>query len=82
MDSETAKEIHANPQKLNPNEATRVEFKLSKPLAVEEYSQVPALGRFVLEKNNKNVAAGIILEKQNEAPYNYWTGGRALRFAE
>jgi translation elongation factor EF-1alpha len=32
-------------------------------MVIEEYSQVVALGRFILEKNHKNVTAGIILEK-------------------
>lgn len=63
IDSETAKEIDKDPQKLNPNEAAWVEFRLSEPMVVEEYSQVPALGRFILEKNQKNIAAGIILEE-------------------
>ncbi len=63
IDSETAKEIHKDTQKLNPNEAAWVEFRLSEPMVVEEYSQVPALGRFILEKNDKNIAAGIILEQ-------------------
>jgi len=65
IDSETAKEIHTDPQRLNPNEAAWVKFKLSEPMVVEEYSQVPALGRFILEKNHKNIAAGII-----------WQGGK------
>lgn len=63
IDSETAKAIDINLQKLNPNEAAWVEFKLSEPMVVEEYSQVPALGRFILEKNHKNIAADIILEE-------------------
>ncbi|MFQ6052248.1 MAG: GTP-binding protein [Candidatus Hydrothermarchaeota archaeon] len=63
IDSETVKEIHTDSQRLNPNEAACVEFKLSEPIVVEQYSQVPALGRFILEKNHKNIAAGIILEK-------------------
>lgn len=63
IDSETAKEIHTDPQKLSSNETARMKFKLLEPMVVEEYSQVRALGRFILEKNNKNVAAGIILEE-------------------
>jgi len=61
IDSETAKEIRTDPQKLNPNEAAWVKFKLSEPMVVEKYSQVPALGRFILEKDHKNIAAGIIV---------------------
>lgn len=63
IDSETAKEIDTDSQKLNPNEAAWVQFKLSQPVVIEEYSQVPALGRFILEKNGKNIAAGIVLER-------------------
>lgn len=62
VDSETAKEIHTDSKKLNLNEAAWIQFKLSEPVVVEEYTQVPALGRFILEKNGKNIAAGIVLE--------------------
>ena len=63
IDSETAKEIHTVPQKLNANEAAWIKLRLLEPMVVEEYSQVPALGRFILEKNHKDIAAGVILEK-------------------
>lgn len=62
IDSETAKEINQDLQKLIPNEAAWVKFKLSEPIVVENYSQVPSLGRFILEKAGKNIGAGIVLE--------------------
>ncbi|MCZ2845821.1 MAG: elongation factor 1-alpha, partial [Candidatus Bathyarchaeota archaeon] len=64
IDSETAKEINKDSEKLNLNEAAWVEFQLSKPVVIEKYSQVPALGRFILEKNEKNIGAGMVMDEQ------------------
>ncbi len=60
IDSETGNEIKQNIQNLRANEAALVELKTFEPIVVESYSKVPALGRFILEKSAKNIAAGII----------------------
>jgi len=60
IDSETGEQLKDNLTSLNANEAALVEIETQAPIVVEKYTDVPSLGRFILEKNNKNIAAGII----------------------
>jgi len=61
IDSETGGLIEKNPEKINAGEAAIIHFS-TQPLVVEKFSEVPELGRFVLVRNNRNIAAGIVLE--------------------
>lgn len=61
IDSETGGLIEKNPEKITPGEAAVIHFS-TQPLVVEKFSEFPELGRFVLVKNNHNIAAGIVLE--------------------
>lgn len=60
INSETGEQVQDNHMSLNTNEAALVEIETSEPVVVERYADVPALGRFIIEKNNKNIAAGIV----------------------
>ncbi len=59
INSETGDVIEENPKDISENEAATVVFK-TEPVVVEKFSEVPELGRFVLEKE-KNVGAGVVL---------------------
>lgn len=60
INSETGEQVRDNLTSLNTNDAALVEIETKAPVVVEKYADVPALGRFILEKNNKNIAAGVI----------------------
>ena len=60
IDSATGLPMNEDPDSLSANESALVEFETASPIVVESFSQIPALGRFVIEKNHKNIAAGII----------------------
>jgi len=61
IDSETGGLIEKNPEKIKTGEAAIIHFS-TQPLVVEKFSELPELGRFVLVKDNQNIAAGIVLE--------------------
>ena len=60
IDSETGEQLKDDLTSLKANEAALVEIETHAPLVIEKYTDIPSLGRFILEKNNKNIAAGII----------------------
>lgn len=45
---------------INPAEVAEVEIELAEPAAVDRFSEIPELGRFVLEHAGHTVAGGII----------------------
>ncbi|MCD6476856.1 MAG: GTP-binding protein [Candidatus Aenigmarchaeota archaeon] len=49
-------------EKLNVAEAGVVDILLENPLAIDKFSEIAQLGRFVIIKNNNVAASGIILE--------------------
>jgi elongation factor 1-alpha len=57
--------MEETPQSLEKGEVGKVLFRTTEPFYVEEYSEFPGLGRFVIVGNKGAVAAGIILEKSN-----------------
>ena len=61
ISSETGEVIERSPDEIGENEAATIVFE-TEPLVVEEFSQIPELGRYILVKNGKNVGAGIVLE--------------------
>ncbi|MBI1912753.1 MAG: GTP-binding protein [Deltaproteobacteria bacterium] len=46
---------------IKPAEIAEVQIKLEKPVAVDKFSEIPELGRFVLEHAGHPVAGGIII---------------------
>jgi small GTP-binding protein len=61
IDSETGREISKRSGVLKPNDSGVISAKFEFPSAIEEFSKIPPLGRFVLIKNKKVSAAGTVL---------------------
>jgi len=51
-----------NPRLLRGNSVGEIELSAREPLCLERYSDVPQLGRFIIEDKKGAVAAGIVLE--------------------
>ena len=60
IDSETGAVLERNPEEINEHDAATIVFA-TEPLVVEEFAEIPELGRFVLVKANKNIGAGVVL---------------------
>ena len=60
IDSSTCEKIRGEKREIGYTETALVLLKLSEPITAEKFSEIPVLGRFLLIKNNKIVAAGII----------------------
>ena len=62
INSSTLEKIEDDLTGLNKLEVGEVEIKTKKPIVISAMSAVPALGRFVLLRDNTIVAGGIIIE--------------------
>ncbi len=62
IDSETGEIIEDNPKKLHLNDAGVLKVKLSSPMVLEKFEDIPELGRLMIENKGGVVAAGIISE--------------------
>jgi small GTP-binding protein len=60
LNSETGEVIGEKPPEITQHEAATIIFS-TEPLVIEQFSDIPELGRFVLARN-RNIAAGIVLE--------------------
>jgi elongation factor 1-alpha len=60
IDSETGAVLESNPEEITEHDAATIVFATD-PLVVEEFAEIPELGRFVLVKNSKNIGAGVVL---------------------
>ncbi|MCJ7514495.1 MAG: GTP-binding protein [Dehalococcoidia bacterium] len=60
INSQTGEVIAKSPDTINEHEAATIIFA-TKPIVVEQFSNIPELGRFMLVRD-KNIAAGIVLE--------------------
>jgi elongation factor 1-alpha len=61
ISSETGEVMGINSEQISENEAATVIFETD-PMVVEEFSEIPELGRFVLVRGGRNVGAGVIFE--------------------
>ena len=61
ISSETGEVMGENLAEIGENEAATIVFK-TEPVVVEKFSEIPELGRFVLARKSKNIAAGVVLE--------------------
>ena len=50
-----------NPDVLNATDTAEITIELEKSISVESFKRIPALGRFLLQKDSKACAVGIIL---------------------
>ncbi len=53
---------HEFPSCLRDGDVARVRFSTLEPTCLERYSEIPQLGRFVVEGKKGTAAAGIVLE--------------------
>ncbi|HCY18628.1 MAG TPA: hypothetical protein DHU69_02460 [Deltaproteobacteria bacterium] len=53
--------VESNAKIIKPAEVAEVDIRLEKPVAVDRFSDIPELGRFVLEHAGHPVAGGIII---------------------
>ena len=60
INSETGEVLEKHPAEISENDAATIVFATA-PLVVEEFSEIPELGRFVLVKG-RNIGAGVVLE--------------------
>jgi translation elongation factor EF-1alpha len=60
IDSSTLDVIEENARTLGETEVGEVLVRTERPVAFELFSDIPELGRFVLERGNDIVAGGII----------------------
>jgi bifunctional enzyme CysN/CysC/sulfate adenylyltransferase subunit 1 len=61
INSQTGELIEENPETLEPDDAGIMTVKLEEPLAMEKFSDVQELGRFMFRKK-ENVGVGIVLD--------------------
>ena len=61
INSETGEVVAKHPRQISEHEAATILFT-TEPLVVEQFSDIPELGRFVLVRD-RNIGAGIVLEK-------------------
>lgn len=61
ISSETGEVLGQNVDVIGQNEAATIVFQ-TEPLVVEQFSEIPELGRFVMVRNGKNVGAGVVLD--------------------
>jgi len=61
ISSETGEVIGKNVAGFEKNEAATIIFR-TEPLVVEEFSEIPELGRFVVAREGSNIGVGFVLE--------------------
>ncbi len=59
--SSTLELIERNAKILNDTEVGKIELETETPVSVELFSDIPELGRFILEKENSDIVAGGII---------------------
>ena len=62
LDPRTGQTVEQKPQFLKKGDVAIVRMKPLKPVVVEKYSDMPALGRFALRDMGRTVAAGQMIE--------------------
>jgi len=65
LDKRTGKVVEDNPPSLKNGDTGIVLLKVRNPICVEEYKNMPPLGRFIIYDSRRVVAVGIIKEVKN-----------------
>ena len=60
---ETGEVIGERPEEIFEHDAATIVFA-TEPVVVEKFADIPELGRFVLVKANKNIGAGVVLNRE------------------
>lgn len=61
FDAATVEIVESDASKIKAAEIAEVEIDLEKPVVVDQFAEIPEMGRFVLEETGHPVAGGIIL---------------------
>jgi translation elongation factor TU len=61
INSETGEVLEKYPAEIGEHDAATILFA-TEPLVVEQFAEIPELGRFVLVKNGKSIGAGVVLD--------------------
>ncbi len=61
FDAATVEVVESDASKIKAAEIAEVEIDLEKPVVVDQFTEIPEMGRFVLEETDHPVAGGIIL---------------------
>jgi len=60
LDPRTGQVTEENPKSLKTGDAAVVKVRPLKPLVIEEYKNIPQLGRFALRDSGRTIAAGVV----------------------
>jgi elongation factor 1-alpha len=62
IDSETGEIVGRGIKQISENEAATIVFQ-TEPMVVENFTEIPELGRFILARGKKNIGAGVIIKE-------------------
>jgi len=68
MDPRTGQVVEKNPSFLKTGDVALVKLKPLQPIALEQYSDFPELGRFAIRDSGMTIAAGIVKEITEKGP--------------
>ena len=63
INSETGEVVGKDIEQIGENEAATIIFK-TEPMVVENFTEIPELGRFILARGKKNIGAGVIIKEE------------------
>lgn len=61
FDPATVEVVEKDSAEIKPAEVAEVEIKLDRPVVIDKFTEIPEMGRFVLEHAGHPIAAGIII---------------------
>lgn len=62
INSETGEIVGKGAERIGENEAATIIFQ-TEPMVVENFTEIPELGRFILARGKKNIGAGVIIKE-------------------
>ncbi len=63
INSETGEVVGKDIEQIGENEAATIIFQ-TEPMVVENFTEIPELGRFILARGKKNIGAGVIIKEE------------------
>jgi len=63
INSETGEVVGKDIEQIGENEAATIIFQ-TEPMVVENFIEIPELGRFILARGKKNIGAGVIIKEE------------------
>ena len=63
INSETGEVVGKDIEQIGENEAATIIFQ-TEPMVVENFTEMPELGRFILARGKKNIGAGVIIKEE------------------